>query len=228
MRWPLLGSPLPAGMAMVTSGYTSPRTVGSSTGIHGALDFAAPRGTPVHALAEGRVLAAEATEHPYTGRYVLLEHTFAGGLRLLSRSIHLDRVEPLRVGQLVRAGQIIGTVGKSGAAHYSEHLHLDLRLCGASALAAYKQAFGWPQTDRVPVLVSTPGCTIVPAEPLVGVDGYAAGVVTAAARAGIPLARDRLDVPPPAAKGSAMVVLLIGGVIVGSLVAAWYVWKGSN
>jgi murein DD-endopeptidase MepM/ murein hydrolase activator NlpD len=227
--FPLLGKPLPGGKAIATSGYTSARTVGESSGIHGALDFAAARGTPVLAIAEGRVVKASATEHPYTGRYALLEHTFAGGLKLLSRYIHLDRVLPLRTGQLVRKGQQIGTVGSSGAGHYSEHLHLDVRVCGASALAAYKAQFGWPTSERLPVLVSTPGCTVVPAEPLVLVDSYSPRVFRAARAAGIPLATERTDVVTEKTKGGGTVtILIVGAVIVGSAVAAYYVWRGQR
>lgn len=216
-------------MAIVTSGYTSPRTVGTSSGIHGAIDFAAARGTPVYAVADGRVEACEPMERQYTGRYVLLRHTFPGGLELLTRSIHLDSVQPLQVGQLVQKGQLLGTVGSTGSSSYSNHLHFDVRVCGASALAAYKAAFGWPRTAAVPALVSTPGCTVVPAEPLVQVDGYRAAVQSAARSAGIPLATDRTDVATsPSEGGGSVVILLVGAVILGSAVAAWYVWKGSG
>ena len=229
MDFPLLGKPLPAGKSIATSGYTSARTVGESKGIHGALDFAAPRGTPVYAIAEGRVAAASAEERAYTGRYVLLEHSFAGGLKLLSRYIHLDSVKPLQTGQLVRKGQQIGTVGSTGAAHYSEHLHLDVRVCGASALAAYKAQFGWPTTAKLPVLVSTPGCTVVPAEPLVLVDGYRASVERAARQYAIPLATERTDVVKQATNGAGTVtILVVGAVIIGSVVAAYYVWRGDR
>lgn len=230
--WPILGSPLPAGMAVVTSGFLSPRTVGTSKGIHGAIDFAAPKGTPVYAVADGTVLEVSAAPVKYTGRYVILEHVFAGGLRLVSRSIHLDQVALIQKGQRVRAGQKIGTVGNSGSDSYSNHLHLDIRVCGAEALADYYLTFGYPSHDALPALVSIPGCDIVPAEPLVRVDGYRDSVIAQAAAAGIPLAANRTSVPAETSTGKTggglIVWLLVGTIVVGSAAAAWYVWRGSK
>jgi murein DD-endopeptidase MepM/ murein hydrolase activator NlpD len=214
MIWPILGKPLPDGKAIATGGYPDARTVGTSSGAHGALDFSAPTGTPVLAIADGRVVAASAKEHLYTGRYVLLEHVFPGGLRLS--------------GQLVRQGQQIGTVGSTGKASYSSHLHMDIRVCGAAALADYKATFGWPTTDRIPVLVSTPGCTVVPAEPLVLVDGYRSRVADAARRYGIPLVTGRSAPTEKAKGGGAVVIVLVGAVLIGSAAAAYYVWRSSR
>jgi len=225
MQWPLLGAPLAGELAIATSGWGSPRTVGSSSGIHGALDFAAARGTPVLAIADGRVVTAEPIERQYTGRYVLLEHTFAGGLKLLSRYIHLDSVLPLQAGQLVRQGQQIGTVGSTGDPKYSTHLHLDIRVCGASALADYKSTFGWPATDKLPALVSTPGCTAVPAEPLVSVAGYGGTLEREAKALGIPLARDRSLAAEASRKAGFVPFLIVGAVVVGAAVAGYVVWR---
>jgi murein DD-endopeptidase MepM/ murein hydrolase activator NlpD len=211
--WPILKSPLPPGLAIVTSGYTDRRVVGASVGSHGALDFAVKRGTPVYAVAGGIVKNLSTSDLQHTGRYVLLEHNFSG-LKIQSRSIHLERVAPLRVGQHVQAGQMIGTVGSSGSTHYGPHLHLDIRVCGAWALAAYKKKFGWPVAAR-PSLVSTAGCYVVPAEPLVAVDGYTDRVIDAARAHQIPLARDRR--PPRLARVATAVVagglLVVAGVL---------------
>jgi murein DD-endopeptidase MepM/ murein hydrolase activator NlpD len=223
MNWPLLGPPIGGGLAVATSGYTDRRTVGSSEGIHGALDFSVPRGTPVIAVADGIVKDASPTERQHTGRYVLLEHQFPGGLRLMSRSIHLERVMPLQIGQRVRKGQTIGSVGSSGNPRYSPHLHFDLRICGLGALAAYKATFGWPTTDKRPVLVATPGCHIVPAEPLVRVDGYAPRVTKAAKAFQIPLASERRT--PPASGDGPLVLLVATAFLASAAAGVYYLWS---
>ncbi len=226
MNWPLLASPLPPGKAVVSSGYTDVRTVGDSKGIHGALDFSLPRGTPVLAVADGVVKGVSPVERQHTGRYVLLEHTFPG-LRLMSRSIHLEQVAPLKVNQRVQKGQTIGSVGSSGNPRYSPHLHFDLRVCGLEALAAYKKAFGWPTTESRPVLVSTPGCHIVPAEPLVRVDGYAPRVVLAARSHGITLASDRSVVREN--EGHGPITLLVATALMATAAAGvYYLWTERN
>jgi murein DD-endopeptidase MepM/ murein hydrolase activator NlpD len=92
---------------------------------HKGIDFAAARGTPVHAAAGGMVVAAgPITENQ--GRYgntVIIDH---GGRRSLYA--HLDSVS-VHAGQRVAAGQHIGAVGQSGVAT-GPHLHLEMRQDG--------------------------------------------------------------------------------------------------
>ena len=90
---------------------------------HTGYDWAAPRGTPVLAANAGRV--ALVAEHFFAGRAVVLDH----GLGLFTFYFHLDdsRVAP---GDLVAAGQVIGTVGATGRAT-GPHLHFGVWLEGA-------------------------------------------------------------------------------------------------
>jgi len=84
---------------------------------HHGIDFAARRGTPVHAVAAGAVLEAGFDEA--WGHYVRVGH---GGGRS-SLLIHLDRVDVVP-GQLVASGEALGTSGASGKAT-GPHLHLE-------------------------------------------------------------------------------------------------------
>ncbi len=86
---------------------------------HYGVDIAAPRGTPVTAPAPGRVALAEADLY-FTGGTVMLDH----GHGVSSVFSHLDRVS-VTVGQVLRRGEALGTVGASGRATGP---HLDWRV----------------------------------------------------------------------------------------------------
>ncbi len=85
---------------------------------HGGVDYAAPTGTPVHAVADGRVTFA-ARKGP-NGKLIKLRHV--GGYE--SFYLHLSRMK-VRRGQRVKQGQLIGKVGSTGR---STGPHLDFRL----------------------------------------------------------------------------------------------------
>lgn len=99
--------------------FGAPRS-GSRT--HQGVDIVAQVGTPVRAIRSGRV--AVSTFQRGMGRYVVLQH--AGGLRSLYG--HLDTAH-VAVGERVRQGQAIGTVGKTGNARsqlITAHLHVEV------------------------------------------------------------------------------------------------------
>ena len=84
---------------------------------HLGVDFAAPAGTPVRAVATGYVRMAGWKAD--FGRHVEIDH----GEELVSAYSHLRNIEPaVRPGRLVRQGEIIGYVGQSGLAT-GPHLH---------------------------------------------------------------------------------------------------------
>ncbi len=89
---------------------------------HRGVDLEAPVGTPVCAIRSGQVL--EIGRHKGLGLFVVLEH----GHDLRSVYAHLDQTQ-VEVGQRVRQGRKIGTVGKTGNARHpsiTPHLHLEV------------------------------------------------------------------------------------------------------
>ncbi len=85
---------------------------------HGGVDYAAPTGTPVHAVADGTVVFA--AYKGANGNLVRLRHS--GGLE--SYYLHLSKID-VRPGQKLRQGAQLGRVGSTGR---STGPHLDFRL----------------------------------------------------------------------------------------------------
>lgn len=86
---------------------------------HYGVDYAAPVGTPVHAIGDGRVISA--TNEGGAGRMVKIQHNsvYATGY------MHLSRFgDGISAGKFVKQGDIIGYVGTSGL---STGPHLDFR-----------------------------------------------------------------------------------------------------
>jgi murein DD-endopeptidase MepM/ murein hydrolase activator NlpD len=107
---------------------------------HTGADYAAAAGTPVLAVAPGRVVLAE--EHFFAGKSVFIDH----GDGLISMSFHLSGLA-VAVGDEVAAGEIVGLVGSSGRAT-GPHLHFGLRWRGARVDPALLLA----PPDRLPAL----------------------------------------------------------------------------
>jgi hypothetical protein len=104
-------------------------------GVHKGVDLAARVGSPVHAIAAGKVIAVHADWHPGDGRYggnnVTIEH--AGGLR--SQYMHLSTIL-VHPGDQVGAGELIAKSGDTGGARASDvhakpmspHLHFQMQM----------------------------------------------------------------------------------------------------
>lgn len=92
---------------------------------HSGVDVAAGAGAPVVAPADGVVVLAGPPMFSLEGNLVILDH----GMGLSSAFLHLAASE-VRVGQTVRQGQRIGTVGATGRAT-GPHLHWSLMWNGA-------------------------------------------------------------------------------------------------
>jgi len=99
------GWPVDPGVAAVSSPFGARR--GGSW--HTGLDLRAPKGTPVWATADGKVVVAE-REGAY-GRTVVVDH----GSGYSTRYAHLKRIKVER-GERVKRGEVLGTVGESGNA----------------------------------------------------------------------------------------------------------------
>ncbi|MFF7018998.1 MULTISPECIES: peptidoglycan DD-metalloendopeptidase family protein [Streptomyces] len=109
----------------VNAGYGTPfGKKGSmwSSGAHTGLDFPAAVGTAVKAVADGKVAMAK-SGGPY-GNHIMLNH--GGGLTSLYA--HLNSILTT-VGDSVKRGQKIGTVGATGNVT-GPHLHLEARVNG--------------------------------------------------------------------------------------------------
>ncbi len=91
---------------------------------HRGVDFAAPRGTPIWATADGTVRFA--ARKGANGNLVIIRH--GGGLE--SIYAHLQKfARGLKRGQSVSQGQVIGYVGSTGRST-GPHLHFGLRKNG--------------------------------------------------------------------------------------------------
>lgn len=90
---------------------------------HDGLDIAAPLGTPIGAIAPGRVTLAGRVAGGSV--VVIVEHSSA----LSSLYGHLDPQLPVREGQSVVAGQVVGYVGLTGRTT-GPHLHLEVMVRG--------------------------------------------------------------------------------------------------
>jgi peptidase M23-like protein len=86
---------------------------------HLGLDFAAPAGTPVHAINDGTVILAQSLY--FEGGFVVIDH----GQGLLSLYLHLSDFK-VKEGDKVKTGQLIALSGGSGRAT-GPHLHLAVR-----------------------------------------------------------------------------------------------------
>ena len=101
---------------------------------HAGVDFAAPMGTPILAVASGKVvfsgygllLGKGNTEDPY-GIAVVIRHDFSYyGYSILTVYGHMDEVA-VTEGQKVEEGQTIGYVGRTGITT-GPHVHFEVRL----------------------------------------------------------------------------------------------------
>ncbi|MEH2067364.1 MAG: M23 family metallopeptidase [Nostoc sp.] len=88
---------------------------------HSGVDLLAPVGTDVLAIAPGTVAFAD--DQGSYGKLVIINHS--GGLQ--SRYAQLDSIK-VSVGQQVKKGDLLGTVGTSGTPSTSQpHLHFEVR-----------------------------------------------------------------------------------------------------
>ena len=119
-------------------------------GYHEGIDFPVKSGTPVLAAKAGTIARIDTDFKDWTpaeeqaafdaaialgytptatldrirGRQVWIDH--GGGI--VTRYAHLSAVAPLRVGDAVTQGQLIGAVGSSGYPEGGPHLHFEIRV----------------------------------------------------------------------------------------------------
>jgi hypothetical protein len=104
---------------------------------HCGVDLAAPEGEPVVAVADGIIERVErdANAGGRAGRYVRVGHCEG---RIVTRYIHLDKIrKELRPGRPVAAGELLGTVGRTGVVENFPHLHFGLSRRAADGSERY-------------------------------------------------------------------------------------------
>lgn len=130
---PIDGSPT------VVGGFGEPR----QGHLHQGVDIAMPQGTPVKAIADGRVITA-GSGGGY-GNYVRIIHTDGRS----SLYAHLDKIF-VKAGDMVKAGQQIGTVGMTGVST-GPHLHLEIYDTDGSLINPYSVLPNLPRYSGKPV-----------------------------------------------------------------------------
>lgn len=98
----------------------------SCSAFHTGVDLTPGIGTPIQAMADGVVTAASDDGGSY-GTYVTIQHEI-DGQPVESLYAHMYRGSiPLKVGDYVRVGQLVGLVGSTGQST-GAHLHFALRV----------------------------------------------------------------------------------------------------
>ncbi len=111
---------LPLENAIITGVYGSQRILnGKPRWPHYGIDFAGDLGTPIKAMADGIVTLAE-NDLYFTGATLIFDH----GHGISTLYMHLNEIF-VEKGDIVKQGDVIGTVGSSGR---STGPHLDVRL----------------------------------------------------------------------------------------------------
>ena len=105
---------------IITGVYGSQRILnGKPRRPHYGIDFHAPEGTPVKAMMAGEVTLVKKDMY-FTGGTIIFDH----GHGVSTLYMHMKDIE-VKIGQKVKQGQIVGTLGKTGRATGP---HLDIRL----------------------------------------------------------------------------------------------------
>lgn len=138
--------------------------------MHAGIDFGAPYGSPIFAVADGTV--AYAGRHGGHGNYVRIEH--AGGLG--TGYGHMSRIA-VAYGERVHAGEVIGYVGSTGLST-GPHLHFEAYQGGHTINPAGISVMGRPQIDEGArdafqarlraLLLVQPGAALGPIAPIAG------------------------------------------------------------
>ncbi|MGW4324876.1 peptidoglycan DD-metalloendopeptidase family protein [Nocardia sp. NPDC004573] len=116
--------PLRRSLPMATGTFTVSDTFGSRGGAHRGVDLAAPDGTPIFSVSDGRVVAAGPASG--FGNWIVIDSVDINGRSYSAVYGHMwDSGVLVRAGDTVRAGQHIGAVGSAGESS-GPHLHFEI------------------------------------------------------------------------------------------------------
>jgi len=103
----------PLKYSRISSRYTKRRfhPVQKRWKAHLGTDYAAPRGTPIRTVGDGKIIAASYTRG--NGRYVKVKHNS----KYTTQYLHMSRIaKGIKKGRRVKQGEVIGYVGSTGLA----------------------------------------------------------------------------------------------------------------
>ncbi|MEO9966119.1 MAG: peptidoglycan DD-metalloendopeptidase family protein [Reichenbachiella sp.] len=104
----------PLSFTRISSRYTGRRyhPVQKRYKAHLGTDYAAPRGTPIRAVADGKIIAAK--YHRFNGNFVKIQHNG----NIATQYLHMSKIASgIKYGGKVKRGQTIGFVGSTGLAN---------------------------------------------------------------------------------------------------------------
>ena len=104
-------------------GYRIAPVLGATTN-HSGIDIGVPIGTPVKAMADGTVTAANGGMKGY-GNGVFIDHGMINGKHVVSEYGHLSSFD-VKVGDKIKKGQQIAKSGNTGTSS-GPHLHITIR-----------------------------------------------------------------------------------------------------
>ena len=90
---------------------------------HWGMDFTAPRGTPIYASGDGKIIRVDQRSSGY-GKHIRIDHGFG----YISLYAHMSKYN-VRRGQKVKRGDLIGFVGNTGRSQ-APHLHYEVHKNG--------------------------------------------------------------------------------------------------
>ena len=89
---------------------------------HNGIDYKAPKGTPVYAAGDGKVIRSDYNK--FNGHHVFIQHAN----NIVTKYLHFTK-RTVKKGQRVKQGQVIGYVGATGLAQ-APHLHYEFLVNG--------------------------------------------------------------------------------------------------
>lgn len=114
----------PTKIGKITSPYgTRVAPIDGATTDHKGIDIGVGKGTPVYAVANGKVIPMRA--NPYNGNYVVIDHGKVNNKSVTSWYLHLNKFI-VAAGQVVSKGQLIAYSGNTGLSE-APHLHFAIK-----------------------------------------------------------------------------------------------------